>query len=255
MKKSTFLAFLDLKKAYDSVTIFNILTKLYNLEIRDNYLNFLTNLYISSKARASLRGNLSDEFPINRGVRQGCPLSPILFNLFINDIVNNCERYGVPLDGYKCCGGLFADYVVLIAPSSSALRNMLVQVNSWANINEMKFGINKCAIMIIRPKNFDSNGSPDPTFYIDNHPLPKTSCYTYLGIPFPNTLNLKPIISILNDKLTRSMNSHYILLSNKHIPLHIKKYILIYFVLALVNYFAPLLGSNKSNTSKKPNYY
>jgi len=114
----------------------------------------------------------------------------------------------------------------------------------------MKFGINKCATMIIRSKNFDSNGSPDPTFYIDNHPLPKTSCYTYLGIPFPNTLNLKPIISILNDKLNRSMNSHYILLSNKHIPLHIKKYILIYFVLALVNYFAPLLGSNKSNTSK-----
>ena len=64
---------------------------------------------------------------------------------------------------------------VLIAPSSSALRNMLVQVSSWANINEMKFDINKCATMIIRPKNFDSNGSPDPTFYIDNHPLPKTS--------------------------------------------------------------------------------
>ena len=46
------------------------------------------------------------------------------------------------------------------------------------------------------------------------------------------------------------MNSHIMLLSNKHIPLHIKKYILIYFVLALVNYFAPLLGSNKSNSSK-----
>ena len=72
------------------------------------------------------------------------------------------------MDGYKCCEGLFADDVVLIAPSSSALRNMLVQVSSWANINEMKFGINKCATMIIRPKNFDSNGSPDPTFYIDN---------------------------------------------------------------------------------------
>jgi len=49
LKKSTFLAFLDLKKAYDSVPIFNTLTKLYHLGIRDNYLNFLNNLYISVK--------------------------------------------------------------------------------------------------------------------------------------------------------------------------------------------------------------
>jgi len=60
---------------------------------------------------------LSNEFPIKRGVRQGCPLSPILFNLFINDIRNECEKYGVNIVRKKCCGGLFAYDVVLIAPS------------------------------------------------------------------------------------------------------------------------------------------
>jgi len=96
------------------------------------------------------------------------------------------------MDWYKCCGSLFVDDdVVLIAPSNPALINVLVQVNSWANINEIKFGISKRAAMVIniRPKNFDFNGSLYSTFYIDNHPL-KTSCYTYLDILFPNTLNL-----------------------------------------------------------------
>ena len=68
---------------------------------------------------------LSNEFPIKRGVRQGCPLSPILFNLFINDILNNCEKYGygVNIGRKKCCGRLFADDVVLIAPSAKNLEN------------------------------------------------------------------------------------------------------------------------------------
>ena len=103
----SYLAFLDLKKAFDSVPIFNILTKLYNLGIRGKCHLFLKNLYLSSKAHAFFNGNLSEEFSINRGVRQGFPLSPFLFNLFINDILDNCDKYGVYLDFQYYCGGLF----------------------------------------------------------------------------------------------------------------------------------------------------
>ena len=96
-----------------------------------NVLIFLCNLYTSSKARARLASMLSNEFPIKRGVRQGCPLSPILFNLFINDILNDCEKYGVNIGRKKCCGGLFADDVVLIAPSAKNLEKLLKKVHRW----------------------------------------------------------------------------------------------------------------------------
>jgi len=40
-------------------------------------------------------------------------LSPILFNWFINDVLNNWDKYGVYLDSQYCCGGLFADDIIL----------------------------------------------------------------------------------------------------------------------------------------------
>eukprot|EP00833_Pecoramyces_ruminatium_P010362 jgi/Orpsp1_1/1184394/evm.model.c7180000089342.1 len=99
--KFTYLAFLDLKKAYDSVPTMNILMKLYKLGIRGKCHRFLSNLYLSSKARACFKGDLSNEFEIHRGVRQGCPLSPILFNLFINDVLDGCDKFGVSIESKK----------------------------------------------------------------------------------------------------------------------------------------------------------
>ena len=78
------------------------------------------NLYLSSKARAFFNNNLSEEFSINCGVRQGCPLSPLSYNLFINDVLDNCDKYGVYLESQYCCGELFVDDIVLVAPSKQA---------------------------------------------------------------------------------------------------------------------------------------
>ena len=105
--KETYLAFLDIKKAYDSVPIGDILHKIDCLGIRGRCFQFIKNLYLSSKAHVKVNDLCSDPFRIMKGVRQGCSLSPILFNLFINNVFKDCEKYGVPLNNFFCCGGLF----------------------------------------------------------------------------------------------------------------------------------------------------
>ena len=251
MNKFTYVAFLDLRKAYDSVPIFNILTKLFNLGIRDKCFDFLSNLYLSSKARARFLDMLSYEFPVNRGVRQGCPLSPILFNLFINDVLKDCNKYGVNIGNTQCCGGLFADDIVLIAPSKKKLQKLLRHVLDWANTNEMSFGIKKCATMVIKPINFiQPQNYEDPTFYIGINSLPKVSCYTYLGIPFSDDLSLKPILSNMYTKMNRSLYFFNNFLSNRSIPIGFKQLVLQSFIISKVIYYSPLLGSNKKRTSR-----
>ena len=194
---------------------------------------------------------LSNEFPIKRGVRQGCPLSPILFNLFINDILNNCEKYGVSIGRKKCCGGLFADDVVLIAPSAKNLEKLLKKVHKWADLNEMTFGIEKCATMVIKPIDFQSPPNySDPTFYLGMNSIPKVSSYMYLGIPFSDDLLLEHIISYMHFKVKKSLLSFTRFFSNKLIPIVYKKKVLQSFVISKVIYYSPLLGSNKSRTAR-----
>ncbi|KAH9269634.1 hypothetical protein BASA83_008293 [Batrachochytrium salamandrivorans] len=73
-----------------------LLWKLQNMGFPRRTLAFLKALYTSSSARARAGSLLSDPFPVQRGVRQGCPLSGLLFNLFINDILDGVAPITVP---------------------------------------------------------------------------------------------------------------------------------------------------------------
>jgi len=53
------------------------------------------------------------------------PSYQFYFNLFINDIFNNCNEYGISIDDKRCCGGLFADDIVLCAPTRSQLKKIV----------------------------------------------------------------------------------------------------------------------------------
>jgi len=118
----------------------------------------------------------------------------------------------------------------------------------------MTLGINKCATLVVKPINFVNFVKPinyeDPSFFIGSNKLPKTDNYTYLGIPYDESLSLKPIQSKLNSNLNVKLNLYFRFLINKSIPLPLKKYVLISFILSFVIYYAPLFVLNKSRCSK-----
>jgi len=165
--------------------------------------------------------------------------------------LDNCRRYGVIVERKKCCGGLFVDDIILIAPGKKSLRKSLNKVHEWAIKNEMTFGINKCATLVVKSLHFkNQDGHVDPTFHLGFNLIPKITQYTYLGIPFNESLALQPIISNLNSKLNFTLNSYFRFLTNRLFPLHLKRLILIYYILSTVVYYSSLLGSNKGNTKK-----
>ncbi|KAH6580832.1 hypothetical protein BASA61_009391 [Batrachochytrium salamandrivorans] len=93
---NTHVLFIDIRKAFNTVPVGALLWKLQNMGFPRRTLAFLKALYTSSSARARAGSLLSDPFPVQRGVRQGCPLSGLLFNLFINDILDGVAPITVP---------------------------------------------------------------------------------------------------------------------------------------------------------------
>ena len=86
--KKLSLCFVDFKKAYDSLWRIGLLSKLQSYGISNRFINLLCNMHSKTKLSVQLQNGLTQAFPTAIGLKQGCNLSLIIFNLFINDINN-----------------------------------------------------------------------------------------------------------------------------------------------------------------------
>ena len=84
-------------------------------------------MYMSSRSVVLLEGDKSDSFNVDQGVAQGCSLSPILFSVFINDLLKEVEQaeLGIQLSSGKTFWGmLFADDFVGVVIQRKACRSL-----------------------------------------------------------------------------------------------------------------------------------
>jgi hypothetical protein len=196
---TTYVAFLDLAKAFDTVPHSALFVKLYAFGIRGRALSFLQSLYAQSLIR--VQWGADDSFPLGRGVRQGCPLSPLLFDVFIDDLLSSCTHGGVSVPGAPDTvpGLLFADDGVLLAESADSLQSALDDAGRWATTWGMSFGISKCGTMVVSPES-----SHDPrTWTLQGCPVPHVHQYLYLGTLLTSDLDL----SVMAQHRARCANS------------------------------------------------
>ena len=87
IKSGAYIMVIDFSKAFDRCHIATLLKKLSSKGIRGNILKIIKNLYTDAKAQLCINGKLGEQFDVTRGVAQGCVLSPIFFDIYIDDLL------------------------------------------------------------------------------------------------------------------------------------------------------------------------
>ena len=187
-KLSTFCAFIDFRKAFDSVNRTLLWQKLANNGMSTKMLSAVRSLYQNVSACVRVNGYLTDWFKVNTGVRQGCSLSTILFNIFLNDIAVMLKSLhkGVTIGNENVCILLYADDIVLIAENENDLQTMLTTLNDWCISNSMCINIGKSNIVHFRP---DSLQRSEYIFKCGESVVQYANSYLYLGITLTEHLD------------------------------------------------------------------
>ena len=112
------------------------------------------NLYAGQEATVRA-GHRTDWFRIGKGVRQGCMLSPCLFNLYAEYIMRNTRldeaQAGIKIDGRNISNLRYADDTTLMAESEEELKSLLMKVKEEGEEVGLKLSIQKTKIMASGP--------------------------------------------------------------------------------------------------------
>ncbi len=101
--------------------------------VPEKIVNALQCIYSRVQCCVRLNGISSSYFNVSSGLNQGCLLSPILFNLFVNDLILELEAIGCGIDIVKenVCILCYADDLVIISETAEGLQTMLDIVKQW----------------------------------------------------------------------------------------------------------------------------
>ena len=203
-KRDLYVCFVDFKKAFDTVWRDGLLLKLLRSRVSTKFVRLLKNMYNSLKCCVRLPLGLSQPFPSLTGLRQGCNLSPILFNLFINDLVDSCNSIisdSPMLNNIKISCLLYADDLILISESKDGLQNLLDGLNSFSQQWFLAVNTKKTKTLVFSRK----RNKPSTQFYLGENQLPSCDSYCYLGCMFSQNGSFKFAAQTLYEKATKSM--------------------------------------------------
>ena len=204
-----YCAFVDYEKAFDTVIRDALWFKLVDSGVSCKMIKMVRSLYRRVLAAIKINADISDYFEISLGVKQGEPLSPLLFILFINDVYadftgNGTETNvsGVSLNQLCIILLLFADDMVLFSKDPNELQLLLSKLYRYSLEWGLKVNTAKTKILVFEKRR--SNNDFQWTY--NGEILEIVESFCYLGFKFYYTGSLEPGVKALSDQALKATN-------------------------------------------------
>ena len=154
-QKNIYFYFINYTKAFDYVDHNKLWKMLQEMGIPDHLTCLLRNLYAGQEATVRTGHGTMDWFQIRKGVHQGCILSPCLFNLYTEYIMQNAQldeaQAGIKIAGRNNNNLRYADDTTLMAENEEELKSLLMKVKEESEKVGLKLNIQKTMIMASGP--------------------------------------------------------------------------------------------------------
>jgi hypothetical protein len=179
------IASLDFSKAFDCLDHSILLRKLSDVGLSSRCVAWFRTYLLNRTQCVKYNNTLSDQLPVTSGVPQGSVFGPLLFNVYINDLLQSLP------DG-SCIA--YADDVTLVTSGKTLndvtlqLQKLLDHVSTWAKLNRLSFSYSKCNVMFF-PISPRAPPIKSQTLSLNDKPLSAVDHMTILGVDISHDLS------------------------------------------------------------------
>ncbi|CAA9998994.1 unnamed protein product [Nesidiocoris tenuis] len=185
--RKLFCAFIDFRRAFDSVPHGPLWGKLAGLGVSARFLRLLRSLYENASFSVLVGDKTTRRFPIAEGILQGDTLSPLLFALYLADFDEFLKTKGITgvhIDNATELLSLFyADDLALLSDSYAGMKRMLKALEEYCDLNGLTVNASKSKVMV-----FQRRGRRKVyEFFCARDRLEVVGSYVFLGVKFSSS--------------------------------------------------------------------
>ena len=191
--KDTYVIYLDLKKAFDTVSHQILLNKLKTIGLQQKSILWFKN-YLENRTQITTINNVSStEKRVSYGVPQGSVLGPTLFIIYINDLS----------DLIRSKINLYADDTIVYGNNPLLVQSDMEKVYNWCNTNLLTINCKKSQWMKITLRAKSQNNA---LFFLGNEKLEEVAEYKYLGVLIDSQLTFQAYGDNLINRVNLKVN-------------------------------------------------